>query len=82
MTNFFLIPSIYASTMSGFLILVAIFVILCNLKQIRKIETYKIIILILGFSLAIGIHGLSHLGLESVYGYNPMILLTRMDSNY
>jgi hypothetical protein len=79
MNNFFLIPSVYANTMSGFLILVAVFLIVCNFKKLRKMETYKIIILILGFSLVIGVHGLSHLGLESVYGYNPMILLTGMN---
>ena len=30
------------------------------------------IVLSLLFSLAIGIHGLSHLGAEYIYGYNPI----------
>jgi hypothetical protein len=77
MPNIFLIPSIYASSISGFLILVALILFLRNVKQIQKIDTYKFIMLLLGFSLVIGVHGLSHLGLETIYGYNPMLLLSR-----
>jgi hypothetical protein len=77
MPNIFLVPSIYASTISGFLILVALVIVLRNVKQLQKIDTYKLIMLVLGFSLVIGVHGISHLGLETIYGYNPMLLLSR-----
>ena len=33
------------------------------------------LILILFFSLSIGVHGLTHLGLEQVYGYNPLSII-------
>ena len=77
MSNIFLVPSIYASTISGFLILVALVIVLRNVKPLQKIDTYNLIMLVLGFSLVIGVHGLSHLGLETIYGYNPMLLLSR-----
>jgi len=77
MPNIFLVPSIYASTISGFLILIALVIVLRNIKKLQKIDTYKLIILVLGFSLVIGVHGISHLGLETIYGYNPMLLLSR-----
>ena len=31
--------------------------------------------LLLVFSLAIGIHGISHLGMEYIYGYNPVRMI-------
>ena len=34
--------------------------------------TYEKITLSLLFSGVVGVHGLSHLGLEGVYGYNPL----------
>jgi hypothetical protein len=44
-----------------------------NYSKISNLEPYKLISLTLLFSLTIGIHGLSHLGLESKYNYNPML---------
>jgi hypothetical protein len=35
---------------------------------------YKVIVLVLLFSIATGVHGISHLGMEKVYGYNPLQL--------
>ena len=32
--------------------------------------------LMLLFSIALGVHGLSHLGLERVYGYDPYFMVT------
>lgn len=63
-------PSFYAHIINGLILLFA-FVLLCmNYSKITKLEPYKIIILILIFSISIGIHGISHLGLEKVYNYH------------
>jgi hypothetical protein len=43
-----------------------------NYSKISNLEPYKLISLTLLFSLTVGIHGLSHLGLETKYNYNPM----------
>jgi len=40
-------------------------------KKITKIDSYKLILLPFIFSIAVGIHGLSHLGLEAVHNFNP-----------
>jgi len=37
-----------------------------------KLDTFKLIVLMILLSIAAGIHGLSHLGLEWAYGYNPL----------
>lgn len=67
-------PSLYAHIVNAILLLTAVILLFANYSKIQKIEPYKKIILTLLFSLVIGVHGLSHLGLESIYGYNPMIL--------
>ena len=67
-------PSLYAHIINAVLLLTAVILVFSNYSKLTKVEPYKQIILTLLFSIVIGIHGLSHLGLESVYGYNPLIL--------
>jgi hypothetical protein len=67
-------PSLYAHVINAVLLLTAVILLLSNYSKIKNIDPYKKIMLILLFSIVIGVHGLSHLGLESVYGYNPMII--------
>ena len=40
-----------------------------NYSKISNLEPYKLISLTLLFSLTVGIHGLSHLGLETKYNF-------------
>ena len=69
-------PSVYAHIINGLLLFVALIVIVLNYSKLSKYEGYpgKTLYLILLLSIAVGIHGMSHLGLESVYGYNPIKL--------
>lgn len=68
-------PSIYAHIMNGLLIFAALIVLYTSYSKISNLEPYKRIILVLLFSISIGLHGISHLGLEKVYGYNPISTL-------
>jgi hypothetical protein len=72
-----LLPSFYAHIINGILLLVAFIILVQNYRSIKDMDKYKLIILILLFSIATGIHGLSHLGLEKNYGYNPLQLENR-----
>lgn len=72
MYNIYNTPSLYAHVINGILLLLAFIILYMNYSQIKKIDSYKMIILILVFSLGVGVHGLSHLGLEKVYNYNPL----------
>jgi hypothetical protein len=72
-----LLPSFYAHVINGILLLVAFILLLQNYRSINHIDKYKLIILVLLFSIAIGVHGLSHLGLEKTYRYNPLQLTNR-----
>lgn len=72
MNNIYLFPSFYAHIINGILLLVAFILLFKNYSKISNLEPYKLIILTLLFSLGIGIHSLSHLGLEKIYNYNPL----------
>jgi hypothetical protein len=64
-------PSIIAHTLNGGLFLVAVVLSLVYYKSLASLDIYRSILLILAFGIIAGIHGLSHLGLEYAYGYNP-----------
>ena len=74
MYNVYLFPSFYAHVINGILLFFALFLLCKNYTTISKLEPYKLIMLVLVFSITIGIHGLSHLGLEKNYNYNPLEL--------
>lgn len=65
-------PSILAHILSGAFMFLALFCLITCFSQIRKLDTYRTLVLTLLFSIAIGVHGISHLGLEKQYSYNPM----------
>jgi hypothetical protein len=64
-------PSFYAHVIGGGLIPIALILIIINLSSIQKLEPYKLVILVLLGSIAMSIHGLSHIGMETIYKYNP-----------
>lgn len=72
MENIYLVPSFYAHVINGILIFIAIIVLYKNYSKISRLEPYKLIILMLLFSIGIGLHGLSHQGLEKNYNFNPL----------
>ena len=75
MNKIYLYPSFYAHIGNGLLLLFAFMMLYKNYSKIVNLEPYKQIFLILFFSLSIGVHGLTHLGLEQVYGYNPLSII-------
>lgn len=65
----FKIPSFYAHMLNAFLLLLAVILLV---KHYRVLRPYETIVVALLFSIGIGVHGLSHLGLETVYQFNPL----------
>jgi hypothetical protein len=72
-----LLPSLYAHIINGLLLLVAFIILLQNYNVFKSMDKYRVITLVLLFSIAVGVHGISHLGLEKTYGYNPLQLENR-----
>ena len=59
-----LVPSFYAHILNGTLTAFAIILILANLNAVKNMNTFNMLVILLLASIAIGIHGLSHQGLE------------------
>ena len=74
MYNIYLAPSFYAHIINGLFLLIGFILLFKNYSKLVNLEPYKKIILALFFSISIGIHGLSHLGLETNYHYNPLMM--------
>lgn len=65
------IPSIGSLFFTGFLILLVLILIANNYKLVLNLDFYRKLKLLLLLTIAIGVHGLIHLGLEVNYGFNP-----------
>ncbi len=64
-------PSVNALFVTGFILLAIIIVIFNNYKRIMNLNYYQKIMLLSTLAIAIGIHGLIHLGVEKEYNFNP-----------
>ena len=62
-------PSFCAHVLNGLLILLAVFLLI---KHSRTLRPYETVVVALLFSIGSGLHGISHLGLETAYKYNPL----------
>ena len=74
MLKFFTLPSVMAHTLNGGLLMIALVLAVINYRVIRSLPVLQMITLLLILSIAVGVHGLSHSGLETAYGYNPLRL--------
>jgi len=68
-------PSFLAHIGNALFLLLAAFLFFKHYALIKKTNGLMLVALALLASIAIGIHGLSHLGLERQYNYNPLITL-------
>ena len=68
-------PSFLAHIGNALFLLLAAFLFFKNYALIKNTNGLMLVALALLASSAIGIHGLSHLGLEQTYRYNPLIKL-------
>jgi hypothetical protein len=75
MNKIYLIPSFYSHIINGVFLFIAFILLYKDYVKIIHLEHYQLISLMLLFSMSIGIHGLTHLGLEKSYGYNPMSII-------
>lgn len=60
-----------AHTLNGLILAGALIFACFNLKKIMGFDVYRMLVIILLFAGVIGIHALSHLGLEQEYNYVP-----------
>jgi len=65
-------PSFYAHVLGGVLGLIVLMKILLNFRKVQMLGLYEHLILLLALSIAAGVHGISHQGMEVLYGYYPL----------
>lgn len=75
LTDYLIAPSLNSLFVTGILILTIFFLIIMNFKQLMKYRLYEKITILCMLTIAVGAHGLIHLGVEREYGFNPYKLL-------
>ncbi len=65
-------PSFYSLLLTGVIWLILVTIFVKNYSFFKNSRPDKLIEYISLIGLIIGVHGLLHLGMESVYGFNPM----------
>lgn len=65
-------PSFYAHVLGGILALIVMIKILLNFREVKSMVLYDQLMLLLALSVAVGVHGISHQGMEELYEYYPM----------
>jgi len=69
--DYLIAPSLNSLFVTGVLILLIFLLIITNFKQLMKYRLYEKITILCMLTIAVGIHGLIHLGVEIEYGFNP-----------
>lgn len=71
LSDYLIAPSLNSLFFTGIILLIIFIIFVRNYSQFTKLNYYQQIALLSLITLAIGIHGLIHLGIEAVYGFNP-----------
>lgn len=66
-----LLPSFNSLFITGLLLLSIAIIFVRNFSAFNRLDNYKKMSLLSLFAIAVGIHGLIHMGLEVNYGFNP-----------
>jgi hypothetical protein len=71
LSDYLIAPSLNSLFFTGLILLFILIIIVTNFKEITNFTTYQKLSLLCILTIAIGIHGLIHLGVETIYGFNP-----------
>jgi len=69
--NLLIAPSLHSLFITGILLLTILFICIKHFHQFKRLDFYHKVVVLSLISIAIGTHGLIHLGVEYVYGFNP-----------
>lgn len=64
-------PSFTSLFVTGFLLLFISILLISQYKAFRGLDFYRKTMILSLITIAIGVHGIIHLGLEMNYGFNP-----------
>lgn len=71
LSDYLIAPSLNSVFLTGIIILFVFVIFIKNFSKFLKLAYYDKLILLCSMSIAIGMHGMIHLGVETNYGFNP-----------
>ena len=71
LSDYLIAPSLNALFLTGILVMIIAMLFIFNIKQLLKLPSFQKITLLCSMTVAIGIHGMLHLGAEKQYNFNP-----------
>lgn len=71
LSTYLIAPSLNSLFVTGLLLLSIFIIFVKNYTRITNLNFYQKIILLSILTIAVGIHGLIHLGVEVQYNFNP-----------
>jgi hypothetical protein len=74
-TLYVLAPSFFCLVINGILLFILLLMVIFNFRSFIKTDYIKLLPIISTVAIAIGMHGMLHLGLEQAYNYNPLYLI-------
>ena len=70
-SDYLIAPSLNSLFVTGLLLLLILITIFSNLNDVKKFTTFQKLSILSVLSIAVGSHGLIHLGVEKQYSFNP-----------
>ena len=70
-SNILIAPSLNSLFVTGFILLSILIIFITNFQQFKSLDFYHKLTILSLITIAVGTHGLIHLGVESIYGFNP-----------
>jgi hypothetical protein len=71
LSDILIAPSLNSLVVTGILLLIILVIFVSNYKQFTLLDNYRKITILSLITIAVGVHGLIHLGVEINYGFNP-----------
>jgi hypothetical protein len=75
LSNILIAPSLNSLFVTGFIVLSILIIFITNFQQFTRLDFYRKLTILSLITIAVGTHGLIHLGVETVYGFNPYKLI-------
>lgn len=71
LSDYLIAPSLNALFVTDLILITIIILLFKNYSAIMRLNYYKQIMLLSSLTIAVGSHGLMHLGVEKQYNFNP-----------
>ena len=71
LADYLIAPSLNALFVTGLILLTIIILLFKNYSSVMRLNYYQKIMLLSSLTIAVGSHGLMHLGVEKQYNFNP-----------